>query len=156
MGTERLKINNMPVRFATCNRCNHTWQLRNYNKIPKNCPNCKSPYWNKERIREKKDRDWRGGTSSISTLGYSASPFLPRKTALARAFYEKIAPTHALTGAARGKGDYNKELISSLERPRIQHNRVKTGSFWGGGIADSLIFSYIAQNSELFMYSVLW
>ncbi len=34
----------------TCNRCGHTWVPRE-NEEPKVCPNCKSPYWNKERVR---------------------------------------------------------------------------------------------------------
>jgi uncharacterized OB-fold protein len=34
----------------TCNRCGHTWVPRE-NEEPKVCPACKSPYWNKERVR---------------------------------------------------------------------------------------------------------
>jgi DNA-directed RNA polymerase subunit RPC12/RpoP len=33
-----------------CNRCGHKWTPRE-NGEPKVCPNCKSPYWNKERVR---------------------------------------------------------------------------------------------------------
>jgi DNA-directed RNA polymerase subunit RPC12/RpoP len=33
-----------------CNRCNHKWVPRE-NGEPKVCPSCKSPYWNKERVR---------------------------------------------------------------------------------------------------------
>jgi len=36
--------------FFTCNRCGHKWTPRE-NGEPKVCPSCKSPYWNKERIR---------------------------------------------------------------------------------------------------------
>ena len=32
-----------------CLRCNHTWAPRKPNNIPKVCPKCKSPYWNKPR-----------------------------------------------------------------------------------------------------------
>ena len=34
-----------------CNRCGEIWYSRN--ESPKNCNNkkCKSPYWNKERVR---------------------------------------------------------------------------------------------------------
>ena len=33
-----------------CKRCQHTWLPRR-NNLPKVCPKCKSPYWNKERQR---------------------------------------------------------------------------------------------------------
>ena len=36
-----------------CNRCDHKWYSRTPNE-PKVCPKCKSPYWNKERIRKLK------------------------------------------------------------------------------------------------------
>lgn len=38
-----------------CNRCGHKWRPRT-DKEPLVCPNpkCKSPYWNKERIRGKR------------------------------------------------------------------------------------------------------
>jgi len=31
-----------------CNRCGYRWFSRL--RTPKNCPHCKSPYWNKERV----------------------------------------------------------------------------------------------------------
>lgn len=34
-----------------CNRCYHSWTKRK-KSIPKYCPKCKSPYWNKKRIRK--------------------------------------------------------------------------------------------------------
>jgi DNA-directed RNA polymerase subunit RPC12/RpoP len=34
----------------TCNRCSHTWTPRE-NGEPAVCPKCKSPYWNKARVR---------------------------------------------------------------------------------------------------------
>lgn len=39
-----------------CNRCGHSWKPRQ-DELPKVCPNpkCKSPYWNSERVREKKN-----------------------------------------------------------------------------------------------------
>lgn len=33
-----------------CNRCNHEWIPRK-DELPKTCPKCKSPYWNKKRVR---------------------------------------------------------------------------------------------------------
>ena len=32
-----------------CKRCEHKWVRRNWDSLPKVCPKCKSPYWNKER-----------------------------------------------------------------------------------------------------------
>jgi len=34
-----------------CNRCHHKWFKRKKSE-PILCPACKSPYWNKERVRE--------------------------------------------------------------------------------------------------------
>lgn len=34
-----------------CNRCDHEWIQRGTN-LPKVCPQCKSPYWNKERVKQ--------------------------------------------------------------------------------------------------------
>jgi len=34
-----------------CNRCYHTWKKRKAT-VPKFCPNCKSPYWNKKRKKK--------------------------------------------------------------------------------------------------------
>ena len=33
---------------SACFRCYHTWKRRG-EKLPKTCPKCKSPYWNKPR-----------------------------------------------------------------------------------------------------------
>ena len=38
------------VKF-TCNRCGHEWVPRE-NGEPEVCPKCKSPYWNKVRVRK--------------------------------------------------------------------------------------------------------
>jgi predicted Zn-ribbon and HTH transcriptional regulator len=35
-----------------CKRCGHTW-LKRKAEDPKNCPKCKSPYWDRERTRPK-------------------------------------------------------------------------------------------------------
>lgn len=37
---------------ATCERCGHSWILKNKNAIPKKCPFCNNPYWNQKRKRE--------------------------------------------------------------------------------------------------------
>lgn len=39
------------VPYLKCLRCNHKWIPRS-NKYPKVCPNCNSPYWNKDRRKE--------------------------------------------------------------------------------------------------------
>lgn len=36
--------------YAKCERCGHEWKRRSAD-LPKVCPKCKSPYWNKERVR---------------------------------------------------------------------------------------------------------
>ena len=36
-----------------CPCCNHSWYGQTPN-MPKVCPKCKSPYWNKERVRKVK------------------------------------------------------------------------------------------------------
>jgi hypothetical protein len=33
-----------------CNRCGHRWVMRTIE--PKQCPACRSPYWNQERTRK--------------------------------------------------------------------------------------------------------
>lgn len=48
-----LKLSDLELK---CTRCGHTWIPRS-DVIPKVCPNpkCKSPYWNRERIRKKEE-----------------------------------------------------------------------------------------------------
>lgn len=41
-----------------CLRCNHEWHPRK-EEMPKTCPNCKSPYWDRE--RRKNDKNVKGG-----------------------------------------------------------------------------------------------
>lgn len=38
----------MKLQFLKCIRCLHKWFPRRQN-LPKVCPKCKSPYWNKKR-----------------------------------------------------------------------------------------------------------
>jgi predicted Zn-ribbon and HTH transcriptional regulator len=37
--------------FSKCERCGHSWKRRS-EKLPKTCPKCRSPYWDKERVRK--------------------------------------------------------------------------------------------------------
>ena len=37
--------------FSKCERCKHSWKRRS-EAIPKVCPKCKSPYWNKARRKK--------------------------------------------------------------------------------------------------------
>lgn len=44
------------VYSCTCNRCGHTWNSRPTRLditpiLSKTCPQCKSPYWDKDRVR---------------------------------------------------------------------------------------------------------
>lgn len=43
---------NKPIIYH-CNRCKYYWSGRNRHPLqpPKYCPRCKSPYWNKKRLR---------------------------------------------------------------------------------------------------------
>jgi predicted Zn-ribbon and HTH transcriptional regulator len=34
-----------------CERCEHKWVPREEGQVPTVCPKCKSPYWNKPRVR---------------------------------------------------------------------------------------------------------
>ena len=43
---------NLKDLMAKCGRCGHEWLRRIAS--PVHCPKCKSPYWNKPRVREKK------------------------------------------------------------------------------------------------------
>ena len=42
----------------TCLRCGHKWIAQIDNPVC--CPRCKSPAWNKPRVREKKESIWNG------------------------------------------------------------------------------------------------
>lgn len=39
-----------PYTLLTCTRCSNVWRMRG-SRCPRVCPLCKSPYWNRERIR---------------------------------------------------------------------------------------------------------
>lgn len=43
-----------PLTEAVCTRCGHKWRPRTplSKRIPKVCPSCKSPYWDRERTKE--------------------------------------------------------------------------------------------------------
>ena len=48
---EKLRqMNNERVENLSCTRCNHKWLPRK-KILPKVCPMCNNPYWNKERKR---------------------------------------------------------------------------------------------------------
>ena len=42
----------MKLHQCGCERCKHNWFTRS-KKLPKLCPNCNSPYWNKPRKAKK-------------------------------------------------------------------------------------------------------
>ncbi len=46
----------MPYRavkmvYAVCSRCGHEWIPRHKGSPPETCPKCRSPYWDKPRVR---------------------------------------------------------------------------------------------------------
>ena len=47
----RIVVPRTPREMLTCNRCGNVWEPRASGKVPGTCPKCKSPYWNKERVR---------------------------------------------------------------------------------------------------------
>jgi len=38
---------NVYIKGHKCYRCGHEWKPNNMQKLPKVCPKCKSPYWDK-------------------------------------------------------------------------------------------------------------
>lgn len=42
---------NIPIIGNKCYRCGHEWISSQKNQIPKVCPKCKSPYWDRPKIR---------------------------------------------------------------------------------------------------------
>ena len=41
-------IRTLPPTVFTCLRCGHSWTPRS-DQLPRNCPMCNSPYWNRPR-----------------------------------------------------------------------------------------------------------
>ena len=48
------KLENSDLLIHACNRCGCVWTSR---REPKTCSKCRSPYWNKERLRKIKNKD---------------------------------------------------------------------------------------------------
>lgn len=40
------------VEGYRCLRCNYKWMPKKKNVMPKNCPSCNSPYWDKPRQKD--------------------------------------------------------------------------------------------------------
>jgi predicted Zn-ribbon and HTH transcriptional regulator len=38
---------NVYIKGHRCYRCGHEWKPNNMKQLPKVCPKCKSPYWDK-------------------------------------------------------------------------------------------------------------
>jgi len=51
-----MSIEKIESSECTCERCNHKWLIRKRNLIPKFCPHCKSPYWNKAKTKITKNQ----------------------------------------------------------------------------------------------------
>lgn len=41
------------LHTLTCYRCGYEWAPKDFTKLPKSCPSCKSPYWNRQRVRNR-------------------------------------------------------------------------------------------------------
>lgn len=54
-----------------CFRCGHEWQPTR-GTLPKMCPSCKSPYWNRERMRDPLSGVWLHGLGP--KCGFGARP----------------------------------------------------------------------------------
>jgi DNA-directed RNA polymerase subunit RPC12/RpoP len=46
----------MKVAVLSCLRCGHEWARRKREGAPIQCPKCHSPYWDKERVKEKETK----------------------------------------------------------------------------------------------------
>lgn len=42
----------LTVSTFKCGRCGHEWTPRSPGRLPERCPSCKSPYWNRDRVRD--------------------------------------------------------------------------------------------------------
>lgn len=51
----------LTVSVMTCSRCGHTWSPRDMARRPQRCPSCKSPYWDRERLRDPVTNEWLHG-----------------------------------------------------------------------------------------------
>jgi len=45
----------LKIKGYKCERCSHEWQPHK-KEYPVTCPNCKSPYWDKERRKKNNGR----------------------------------------------------------------------------------------------------
>jgi len=42
------------IKGNKCSRCGYEWVPHDFDDVPETCPRCRTPYWNKERVRAKK------------------------------------------------------------------------------------------------------
>ena len=52
-----------------CERCGHEWIPNDINTEPRVCPKCKSPYWNKPRIRPMEVREGKKEPKAVTPVG---------------------------------------------------------------------------------------
>lgn len=38
-----------------CTRCGHEWSPQSWDSVANRCPKCKSPYWNRARMADRKE-----------------------------------------------------------------------------------------------------
>ena len=51
IGESMTETNNIPLPLLHCQRCGHKWTPRK-DCLPKVCPKCKNPNWNKEAVQK--------------------------------------------------------------------------------------------------------
>jgi hypothetical protein len=67
------ELNGGSVAALRCIRCGHAWYRRR-ETLPKNCPRCKSPYWDTGRVRARRAS---GSSTSTRLLDVPSTPRLP-------------------------------------------------------------------------------
>lgn len=50
-----------------CERCEHEWVPRDFNREPRVCPKCKSPYWDRPREKRMAYEEFRDGVQKALT-----------------------------------------------------------------------------------------
>ena len=45
----------VPILGNKCYRCTYEWRPRNIEEIPKVCPHCKNPYWDRPKKEKNKN-----------------------------------------------------------------------------------------------------
>jgi predicted Zn-ribbon and HTH transcriptional regulator len=86
---EVMKMARVPITVMgyRCERCNHEWIPRDFEKEPAVCPKCKSPYWNRPRkamttyedFRDKVQETLKGSPGPLTWTEIRTLAGLPQK-----------------------------------------------------------------------------